>query len=228
MVQLKGKDLAMFEPQSPRLPVGSTFIASIEQSKGALILHVKPESVRLSESELPKQSFERKKLERKFYLDIPLPGIMNQGINGNIPVTKKRRNFSLDIKIPNSTVEISQSQKKPQTQPAIKQLLSPSVSIVLHQSIKSQYQKTGEERLKIDTYGEWSATIKGHNCQVHNHHKKLVFQSNLVTDKIVKHLTETNAKQFIKMCEQETLKENLTPKKVHRLKRKPKHELSME
>ncbi len=54
MVQLKGKDLAMFEPQSPRLPVGSTFIASIEQSKGALILHVKPKSVRLSESELPK------------------------------------------------------------------------------------------------------------------------------------------------------------------------------
>ncbi len=171
---------------------------------------------------------QRKKLERKFYLDIPLPGTMNQGINGNIPVKKKRRNFSLDIRIPNSTVEISQSQKKPQTQPAIKQLLSPSVSIVLHQSIKSQYQKTGEERLKIDNKGEWSATIKGHNCQVHNHHKKLVFQSNLVTDKIVKHLTETNAKQFIKMCEQETLKENLTPKKVHRLKRKPKHELSME
>ncbi len=53
MVQLKGKDLAMFEPQSPRLPVGSTFIASIEQSKGTLILHVKPESVRLPDSELP-------------------------------------------------------------------------------------------------------------------------------------------------------------------------------
>ena len=61
MVQLKGKDLAMFEPQSPRLPVGSTFIASIEQSKGALILHVKPKSVRLSESELPKLCFGRQK-----------------------------------------------------------------------------------------------------------------------------------------------------------------------
>ncbi|MGK7951853.1 MAG: hypothetical protein AB4368_24460 [Xenococcaceae cyanobacterium] len=243
MVQLKGKDLAMFEPQSPKLPVGSTFIASIEQSKSALILHVKPESVRLSKSELPKQSKRRqevnttkfqtkpqqKKLKRKFYLDIPLTVPIDREGNGNIPVKKKKRNFSLDIKIPDSTVEESQSQKKTKTQPAIKQLLSRTVSIVLHQSIKSQYQKMGKERLKIDTYGEWSATIKGHNCQVYNRHKKLVFQSNLVTDYIAKHLTEANAKQFTLMCERETKNENLTPKKVNRLKRKPKqNELSME
>ena len=233
MVQLKGKDLAMFEPQSPRLPVGSTFIASIEQSKSALILHVKPESVRLSESELPPlpqiADKQQKKLKRKFYLDIPSQLPINREENGNIPDKKKKRNFSLNIKIPDSTVEESQSQKKTKTQPAIEQLLSPSVSIVLHQSIKSQYQKTGQERLKIDTYGEWSATIKGHKCQVYNRHKKLVFQSNLVTDYIAKHLSEANAKQFTLMCERETLKENLTPKKVNRLKRKLKQdELSME
>ncbi len=162
-------------------------------------------------------------------MDIPFAVPIDREVNGNIPVTKKRRNFSLDIKIADLTVEESQSQKKTKTQPAIKQLLSPSVSIILHQSIKNQYQKTGQERLKIDTYGEWSATIKGHNCQVHNRHKKLVFQSNLVTDYIAKHLTEADAEQFTLMCERETLKENLTPKKVNRLKRRPKEdEFSME
>ncbi|GAB4540486.1 MAG: hypothetical protein Tsb0014_31720 [Pleurocapsa sp.] len=230
MVQLKGKDLAMFEPQSPKLPVGSSFTASIEQSKGALILHVKPESVRLPESELLKQGKkttkpQQRRLKRKFYLDTPSQLPMDKEVNGNTPA-KKKRNFSLDIEIPNSTTEIEEEsgQNQTKTQPAIKQLLSPNASIVLHQSIKSQHQKTGENQLKIDSKGEWTATIRGHDCKVRDRHKKVVFQSNLATEKIDKFLSEANAERFFKMCEQETKKESLNPKKTNRLKRKSKQE----
>ncbi|MBE9169748.1 hypothetical protein IQ238_20205 [Pleurocapsales cyanobacterium LEGE 06147] len=243
MVQLKGKDLAMFEPQSPRLPVGSIFTASIEQSKGALILHVKPESVRLPESTLPKRSFEkqkvdtvkpqRKRLHRKFHLDTPSRLPMDKEVNGNIPA-KKKRNFNLDLEIPNSTAETEREPETNQTktQPAIKQLLSQDASIVLHQSIKSQHQKTGENQLKIDSKGEWTATIRGHDCKVcapqsgslRDLQKKVVFQSNLATDKINNSLSEANAERFFKMCEQETKKESLTSTKTNRLKRKSKQE----
>lgn len=232
MVQLKGRDLAMFEPQSPRLPVGSTFTASIEQSKGALILHVKPESVRLPKSELPKHKRQKaegrgqkvntvnpqpRRIKRKFYLDTP----MNKDIDSNIPA-KKTRNFSLDFEISDPTTETNQEQKK--TQPAIKQLLSPDASMVLHQSIKSQHQKTGENRLKIDSKGEWTATVRGHNSKVRDRHQKVIFQSNLATDKIDKPLSEANAERFFQMCEQETKKDNLNQKKANRLKRKSKQE----
>ncbi|AFZ37982.1 hypothetical protein Sta7437_4520 (plasmid) [Stanieria cyanosphaera PCC 7437] len=230
MVQLKSKDLAMFEPQSPRLPVGSTFTASIEQSKGALILHVKPESVRLPESELQKQGkkttkAQQKRLKRKFYLDTPSQLPMDKEVNGNTQA-KKKRNFCLNIEIPKSTAE---TEREPEpnrtlTQPTIKQLLSQDASIVLHQSIKSQHQKTGENQLKIDSKGEWTATIRGHNCKVCDRHKKIVFQSNLATDKIDKPLSEANAERFFKMCEQETKKESLNPQKSNRIKRKNKQE----
>ncbi len=227
MVQLKGKDLAMFEPQSPRLPVGSTFTATIEKSKGALILHVKPESVRLPDSELPPKlkiiNKQNKRLKRKFHLDTQSKLPMDKEINGYSPV-KKRRNFSLDIEIPDSRSETNQEQKKNINQPAIKQLLSQDASIVLHQSIKSQHQKTGEKQLKIDSKGEWTATIQSHNCQICDHQKKVIFQSNLVTDKIDKPLSEDNAERFLKICEQETNRENSSLKKANRLKRKRKQE----
>ena len=150
---------------------------------------------------------------------------MDKQVNGNIPA-KKKRNFSLDIEIPNSTIEIEEEsgQNQTKTQPAIKQLLSPDASIVLHQSIKSQHQKTGENQLKIDSKGEWTATIQGHDCKICDRHKKVVFQSNLATDKIDKPLSEANAERFFKMCEQETKKESLNPKKTNRLKRKSKQE----
>ena len=232
MVQLKGKDLAMFEPQSPRLPVGSTFTASIEQSKGALILHAKPDSVRLPDRELPSKpeitNKQRKKHQRRFHLDTP----MNKEINGNI-TAKKQRNFSLDFNISDSAIETNREQKKTETQPAIKQLLSPDASIVLHQSIKSQHQKTGENKLKIDSKGEWIATVRGHNCKVSdcaprtgkaNRHQKVIFQSNLATNKIDKPLSEANAERFFKMCEGETKKDSLNSKQANRLKRKGKQE----
>lgn len=227
MVQLKGKDLAMFEPQSPRLPVGSRFTASIEPSKGALILHAKPDSVRLPDRELPSQpkitNKQRKKHQRKFHLDTP----MNKEINGNIPA-KKQRNFSLDFNISDSVTETNRKQKKTETEPAIKQLLSPDASIVLHQSIKSQHQKTRENKLKIDSKGEWTATVRGHNSKVRDRHQKVIFQSDLTTDKIDKPLSEANAERFFRMCEQETKKDNLNPKKANRLRCKGKQEeLSM-
>ncbi len=150
---------------------------------------------------------------------------MDKEVNGNTPA-KKKRNFKLNIEIPDSTAEIEQKPEPNQTktQPAIKQLLSQDASIVLHQSIKSQHQKTGENQLKIDSKGEWTATIRGHDCKVCDRHKKVVFQSNLATDKIDKPLSEANAERFFKMCEQETKKESLNSKKANRLKRKSKQE----
>ena len=102
--------------------------------------------------------------------------------------------------------------------------MSQDASIVLHQSIKSQHQKTGENQLKIDSKGEWTATIQGHNCQVCDRQKKVIFQSDLVTDKIDKPLSEDNTERFFKICEQETKKENLSLKKANRLKSKSKQE----
>ena len=142
-------------------------------------------------------------------------------MDSNIPA-KKKRNFSLDFEIPVPTTETNQEQKK--TQPAIKQLLSPDASMVLHQSIKSQHQKTEENKLKIDSKGEWTATVRGHNSKVRDSHQKVIFQSNLSTDEIDKPLSEANAERFFQIYERETKKDNLNPKKANRLRRKGKQE----
>ncbi len=223
MVQLKNKNLAMFAPQSPKLPIGSSFIGCIEQNKGTLILHVKPESILLPDNELPPKhkiiNKQNTKLKRKFYVSNQSKLSINQKAN-NKPSNKRKRNFSLNIEIPNSTVEAERKKDKTKTQPDIKQLFSQNGSTILHQSIKAQHQKTQKNQLRIDSKGEWITTIKNNKCQVYDQNKKIIFQSNLLTDKIEKPLSEANAERFFKICEQEAKKENLTPKKINQHKRK--------
>ncbi|MBE9048616.1 hypothetical protein IQ255_30275, partial [Pleurocapsales cyanobacterium LEGE 10410] len=77
---------------------------------------------------------------------------------------------------------------------------------------------------KIDSKGEWTATVRSHGCEVHNSHQKVIFKSDLTTDKIDKPLSEANAERFFQVCEQETKKDNLNSKKANRLKRKGKQE----
>ena len=48
----------------------------------------------------------------------------------------------------------------------------------------------------------------------------MIFQSNLLTDKIDKPLSEANAEQFFKICEQEAKKKNLNSKKINQHKHK--------
>ncbi len=217
MVQLKNKNLAMFAPQSPKLPIGSSFTGNIGQNKGTLIIHVKPESIVFPDSELPP------KTKHKYYANSETKSPMSQETSES-QSDKKKRNFSLDVEIPNSTVETEPIKEKTKTRPDIKQLFSQNGSTILHQSIKAQHQKTKENQLKIDSKGEWTTTIQNHKCQVYDRNKKIIFQSNLLTDQIDKPLSEANAERFFKICEQEAKKENLNSQETNQPQRKSRQE----
>ena len=63
IVQLKGKNLAMFSKESPKLPPGATFQATIEPGNGSsLRLNIDPDSVALPESETPEVEEDKNKI----------------------------------------------------------------------------------------------------------------------------------------------------------------------
>lgn len=74
IVALKGKKLAMFSPDSPKLPIGATFKATIEPATrgSALRLDVDSESIVLPDNE-PKQSFKLNVQLKPSISQSPLP-----------------------------------------------------------------------------------------------------------------------------------------------------------
>ncbi|MCC5623909.1 hypothetical protein LC574_22510, partial [Nostoc sp. CHAB 5715] len=53
ILQIDGKNLGTFAPDSPKLPIGATFAATLQPDGSSIILKVNPESINLPEVPLP-------------------------------------------------------------------------------------------------------------------------------------------------------------------------------
>jgi hypothetical protein len=145
IVQLKGKNLAMFAPESPSLPIGATFTGTITPANSALILNIAPESVR--------------------------------------------------VLLPSSDREQCNSIHPTMTEPT-ETKISQETSFALHQAIKDEYRNSGFTRIAV---GDWVAKIRDDRCRVQDKNR-LVFQSDLDSDRIIQPLSDRDSQIFIKMA----------------------------
>jgi hypothetical protein len=168
----------MFSANSPKLPIGTTFEATIEPSpKGsALILNINPSSVRLIESV--------------------------DELSEVAPTPCQERSQSVS---PTSTQKRSQSvsptptQNKASSQPEDIAASSVHLSQLLKDAISEAYNQTGETQIPV---GNWIAFISQSRnnvrCLVRDEADNPVLAADLKTGLIIKKLSENNSSQFIK------------------------------
>jgi len=178
IILLDGQELAMFSANSPKLPIGTTFEATIEPSpKGsALILNINPSSVRLIES------------VEEFSEVAPTPcQDRSQSVS---PTTCQKRSQS---------VSPTPTQNKPPSQPEDIAASPAHLSQLLKDAISEAYNQTGETQIPV---GNWTAFISQSRnnvrCLVRDEVDNPVLAADLKTGQIIKKLSENNSSQFIK------------------------------
>jgi hypothetical protein len=178
----------MFSANSPKLPIGTTFEATIEPSpKGsALILNLNPSSVRLIES-----------VEE---LSEVAPTPCQERSQSVSPTTCQKR--SLVSPTPTqkrSLVSPTPTQKKPASQPENIAASPAHLSQLLKDAISEAYNQTGETKIPV---GNWTAFISQSRnnvrCLVRDEADNPVLAADLKTGQIIKKLSENNSSQFIK------------------------------
>ncbi|MEG4603598.1 hypothetical protein QUA96_33940, partial [Microcoleus sp. F6_B3] len=176
IVLLDGQELAMFSANSPKLPIGTTFEATIEPSpKGsALILNINPSSVQLIESveELSEVA--------------PTP-CQERPLVSPTPTQKR------------PLVSPAPTQNKPPSQPEDIAASPAHLSQLLKDAISEAYNQTGETKIPV---GNWTAFISQSRnnvrCLVRDEADNPVLAADLKTGQIIKKLSENNSSLFIK------------------------------
>ena len=173
IVQLDGKNLAMFSVNSAKLPIGATFEATINSaSSSVLTLDIDPESVQLPLPE-PEPSLKQINTTRL--------------LNRDIGTESAPRNSRFNL---NEEGTSKQKLSQPTTTEASK---------VLHLALIENYQQTGQAEIQVTP--NWTAIItpKTQNCLVKNENNHLIFSSNLKTGEILKPLSKENSRVFDEM-----------------------------
>jgi hypothetical protein len=189
IVLLDGQELAMFSANSPKLPIGTTFEATIEPSpKGsALILNINPSSVQLIESveELS---------------EVPPTFCQDRSLSVSTTPCQERSLVS-----PTPTQKRSQSvsptpcQNKPPSQSQDIAASPAYLSQLLKDAICEAYNQTGETTIPV---GSWTAFIsKSRNnvrCLVRDETDNPVLAADLKTGLFIKKLSENSSAHFLK------------------------------
>ena len=168
----------MFSANSPKLPIGTTFDATIEPSpKGsALILNINPSSVQLIES-----------VEE---LSEVAPTPCQERSQSVSPTPRQGRSQS---------VSPTPTQNKPPSQPEDLAASPAHLSELLKDAISEAYNQTGETKIPV---GNWTAFISQSRnnvrCLVRDEADNPVLAADLKTGQIIKKLSENNSSQFIK------------------------------
>jgi hypothetical protein len=168
----------MFSANSPKLPIGTTFDATIEPSpKGsALILNINPSSVQLIES-----------VEE---LSEVAPTPCQERSQSVSPTPRQGRSQS---------VSPTPTQNKPPSQPENIAASPAHLSQLLKDAISEAYNQTGETKIPV---GNWTAFISQSRnnvrCLVRDEADNPVLAADLKTGQIIKKLSENNSSQFIK------------------------------
>jgi hypothetical protein len=179
-VQFKDKNLAMFASDSPSLPIGSSFKATIDttQNGSALVLNVDPDSVRVSLPIIDRNGIDKpRRFHLNFHSDV-----------SQISTSKNR--FQVNTSIANNSSMTQNSARENE--------LEREASVTLHQAIKKEYQNTGFSKIAID--GNWTALIKNDACRIRDHDNRIILQSNLNSDRIDRPPSKEDARIFLEMA----------------------------
>ncbi|MBD0306945.1 MAG: hypothetical protein ICV80_02030 [Microcoleus sp. T1-bin1] len=188
IVLLDGQELAMFSANSPKLPIGTTFEATIEPSpKGsALILNINPSSVQLIESVEELSEVAPTFCQDRSLSVSPTP-CQERPLVSPTPTQKR------------PLVSPTPTQNKPPSQPEDLAASPAHLSELLKDAISEAYNQTGETKIPV---GNWTAFISQSRnnvrCLVRDEADNPVLAADLKTGQIIKKLSENNSSQFIK------------------------------
>ncbi|MEG3973696.1 hypothetical protein QT970_03610 [Microcoleus sp. herbarium8] len=183
IVKLNDRQLAMFSPNSPKLPIGATFEATIESSpkSSALILNIDPASLRLIEEAA----------------EVEILSVKGKS-------APNREGFGEDIRPGKSLSQISQQQ---QSQAQQKNCDSATISELMQAAIGNAYQKTGAIEFPVGSWGVF-VNSKTQKCTVEDESGAIIFAADLKSERIIKGLSEENSAKFVA-----EILENTTPKR---------------
>jgi hypothetical protein len=179
----------MFSANSPKLPIGTTFEATIEPSpKGsALILNINPSSVQLIESVEELSEVAPTFCQDRSLSVSPTPCQERPLVS---PTPTQKRALS---------VSPTPTQNKPPSQPEDIAASPAHLSQLLLDAISEAYNQTGETQIPV---GNWTAFISQSRnnvrCLVRDEADNPVLAADLKTGQIIKKLSENNSSQFIK------------------------------
>jgi hypothetical protein len=195
IIQLDGKNLGTFSPESPKFPPGTTFEATLSPDKGgrSVMLKVDRESIRLPEIQLPaidspevSQTSELAKPAQppKFQQE-PASKPETAVNNGKGDTTNAKADnwrFSLQDTLFSVVSETYKQRRCPQAATERSQLPSHS----------TQHFKFGDN--------QWTAYVQPNgDCFVRNESKRTVFKANVHTGDVQIPLTEQAAARFQEM-----------------------------
>jgi hypothetical protein len=179
----------MFSANSPKLPIGTTFEATIEPSpKGsALILNIDPSSVRLIESVEELSEVAPTPCQERSQSVSPTP---RQGRSLVSPTPCQERSQS---------VSPTPTPNKPPSQPQDIAASPAYLSQLLKDAISEAYNQTGETKIPV---GNWTAFISQSRnnvrCLVRDEADNPVLAADLKTGQIIKKLSENSSAHFLK------------------------------
>ena len=190
IVLLDGQELAMFSANSPKLPIGTTFKATIEPSpKGsALILNINPSSVQLIESveelsEVPPTPCQERSLS--------VPATPCQERSQSVSPTPCQERSQSVSPTPCQNKQPSQPEDIPASPAHLSQLLKDAIS--------EAYNQTGETKIPV---GNWTAFItqsrNNVRCLVRDEADNPVLAADLKTGQVIKKLSENSSAHFLK------------------------------
>lgn len=177
IIQLDGKNLGTFSPDSPKLPPGTTFEATLSSDKGgrSVMLKIDRESIQLPETQLPQ---------------IDSPSAIAQSDNTLQP----------------SKPETALNNPKPNTTNTKADNWRLSLQDTLFSVVSETYKQRGSQLLSHSTQhfkfgdNQWTAYVQPNgDCFVRNESKRTVFKANVHTGEVQIPLTEQAAARFQEM-----------------------------
>jgi hypothetical protein len=177
IIQLDGKNLGTFSPDSPKLPPGTTFEATLSPDKGgrSVMLRIDRESIRLPETQLPQ---------------IDSPAAVAQSDNTLQP----------------SKPEIAVNNPKRDITNAKADNWRLSLQDTLFSVVSETYKQRGSQLPSHSTQhfkfgdNQWTAYVQPNgDCFVRNESKRTVFKANVHTGEVQIPLTEQAAARFQEM-----------------------------
>ncbi|MFB2895107.1 hypothetical protein ACE1CI_19545 [Aerosakkonemataceae cyanobacterium BLCC-F50] len=182
IIQLDGKNLGTFSPDSPKLPPGTIFEAMLSSDKGgrSVMLKVDRESIRLPETQLPQ---------------IDLPSAIAQ--DGSTPQSPQESTSKPETAVNNGKCDTSNA-KADKWRLSLQETLFSVVSETYKQR-GSQLPSHSTQHFKFGD-NQWTAYVQPNgDCFVRNESKRTVFKANVHTGEVQIPLTEQAAARFQEM-----------------------------
>ncbi|MEG4423710.1 MULTISPECIES: hypothetical protein [unclassified Microcoleus] len=207
IIQLDGKNLGTFSPESPKLPPGTTFEATLSPDKGgrSVMLKVDRESIRLPEIQLP--SIDSPEVSQTSDLAKPAGNAIRSAIHPNgiaqnsstyqPPKFQQESASKPETAVNNGKCDTTNA-KADNWRLSLQDTLFSVVSETYKQR-RSQLPSDSTQHFKFGD-NQWTAYVQPNgDCFVRNESKRTVFKANVHTGEVQIPLTEQAAARFQEM-----------------------------